>query len=243
MVGSGQVWGWPLCGRSGRSDRKGVRKRIGMIISETELEPLRQGTNPIRIAPDFSALALRKCTDLPHALPDAAKVLNQPNLLGKVVFTGTHEMFSSDWNTPYRAVPVLAFTEIVPMLDQRRRWMALDHQGGGYSCGQTQMVATRFSAFPTIQTLFDDVAKRFHYAKSGWFESADTDTALTRSYEATIARYGLTLRGSGRNHLQESVYPVDADRIATLTNDGEVIELCQASPVLPTILFLAENSD
>lgn len=214
-----------------------------MIISENDLEPLRQGTNPIRIAPDFSALALRKYIDFPHALRDVAQVLKQPNLVGKVAFTGTHEMFLSDWNTPYRAVPVLAFTEIVPILDERRQWLALEHQGGGYSCAQTQMVATRFSALPIIQNLFDDVAKRFHYAISGWFESADTDAALTRSYEATIARYGLTLRGTGRKHLKESMYPVDADRIATLTNDAEVIELCQTSPVLPTILFLAENSD
>ncbi len=214
-----------------------------MFISETELAPLRLGPNPISIAPDFSALALGKYSNFPHSFSVAAQVLKQPSLLGKVEFTGTDEMFLSDWNTPYRAVPVLAFTKTVPILAKHRRWMALEHQGGGYSCAQTQMVATRFSALPSIQALFDDVAKHFNYAISGWFESADTDTALTRSYETTIARYGLTLRGPGRNHLQESMYPVDADCIATLTNDIEVIELCQASPVPPIILFLADNSD
>lgn len=121
--------------------------------------------------------------------------------------------------------------------------MAMEHQGGGYVCAQTLMVATRFSALPGIQALFDDIARKLHFAINGWFQSADTDPAVTRSYEATIARYGMTLRGSGRTRLQESTYPVDADKIATLTEDAEIIQLCQVSPVSPMILFLAENSD
>lgn len=214
-----------------------------MNISETELAPLRQGTDPIRIAPDFAAFAPAKYTDFLKIRADAQGVLQQPNLLGKVTFTGTYEVFCSDWKPPHRAVPVLAFTQFVPVLPQRRRWMALEHQGGGHVCAQTLMVATRFSALPSIQTLFDDVAKRFHFAINGWFESPDSDAALTRSYEATVARYGRSLRGSSSVHLQESMYPVDADRIATLTDDAEIIQLCQASPVPPAILFLAENSD
>ena len=35
----------------------------------------------------------------------------------------------------------------------------------------------------------------------------------------------------------------DADCIAKLTGDADLIEMCRTSPVEPVVLFLSENSD
>lgn len=213
-----------------------------MKTSEADLAALRHADALLRLLPDFSVL--RDMKDLGDPQKFAAAV-QEPAIAtsGDVRFSPTGQVFASDWQAGPRTVPVLAFTQLVPVLAENREWLALEHQGGGHSCRQTHMIATRFAAFPKVQAFFDEIAAQFQGALNGWFDGPESDPELTAIYETSLASQGLQLRGDGRAQLQESLYPVDGVVITNLTDDPQIVAICRNATVPPVILFLSDNSD
>lgn len=186
-----------------------------------------------------------KYSDYPKKFFKYKDIFKEPTILtnSKIQFSPTYEVFKTEWSIEYRTVPVLAYTEYVPIITDTREWWALEHAGAGHLCAQTAMIATRFNPKSEVQTFFDLLAKRFYYALNGWFDSPQIDPALTASYNAELVSFDLHLHGIGKRILQESIYPVDAETVAKLTDDVSLVDICQSSPITPVILFLADNSD
>lgn len=215
-----------------------------MRVTESDLAPLRRPDAPLRIAPDFAAMP-RRYADFPAGAGQISAIFAAPTILSArgIGFTATHEAFAGAWAKGRIAVPVLAFTDTVPPLPPAHHWDALEHQGGGYSCLQLAMIATRFTAKPSVQSAFNAIADDFHYALNGWFDDDQIDPDLTQSYRNRLAALGLKLGSDAQRWLCESVYPVDAAALAALTDDDPLLTFFKGCEVTPVVLFLAENSD
>lgn len=199
---------------------------------------------------------LRRDVEQPRRYLEYAELFEQmqrlrPTIidLGAVTLTDSAEVFKDVWSNSmhhHGTVTVLAFTKQVPRLPESRTWWALQHQGAGYACAQTAMIATRLAPRPYIQAAFDRIAADNHYACGGYFDSPDRDPDLTARYLAEVVALGLSCDGVALGQLHEGVYPVNATT-ETLTQVCEdvvdLLPLVGDKDASPLILFLSENSD
>lgn len=213
-----------------------------MIVTEEMLAPYRPDGGPLRLWPFGGALSRVHCV---------------PTKL----FSGSDEVFAPLWwresarddpKHDLQVVPVLAFTELVPVLRAGWEWFALKHQAGGILCEHVSMVATRLEPRPGIKPALDAIARTNYFAEGGRFNKSDILPSTRANYVKALGELGLDCEWSQRL-LTESVYPIDATQknLNRIAADPPALDRLvdwtgmtrERSSLNPAILLLTQNSD
>lgn len=218
-----------------------------MLIEENMLTAFRGKDGLCRLKPERGSPY--RYADYPKLLAELHETAKQPNLMRdgalKTIFTWDYFEELSD-RVDHGVVAMFAFTNLVPVLPITRNWMAFQHQAAGYACRQTTFIGTVLESRHAIKSAFLEIARANFGACGGWFEDAETDPSLTKSYMATIHALGLTCGEQARAELCESIYPVDATTSSLgicFEDVGDLTYLAEDEHAKPVILFLSANSD
>lgn len=213
-----------------------------MIVTEEMLAPHRLDGGPLRLWP-FGGASSRAPSVPTKLFSDSDDVFGPLWWRGTARDNPEHDL---------QVVPVLAFTELVPVLQPGREWLALKHQAGGHMNEQVWMIATRLEPRPSLKPAFDAIARTNYFAEEGRFNKSDILASRLANYVKALGELGLDCECSWRL-LTESVYPIDATQknLNRIAADAPALDgLVDWTGMIrvryslnPAILLLTENSD
>jgi hypothetical protein len=186
--------------------------------------------------------------DLVHLRPSAGDLA--PNLsIRTLQFSHSWAFFPEELGEDSEdVVALMAFIQLAPPLHPAFKWLAIEHQSGGYVGSHPAFVGVRLALRPEIQAALQMLAGRYRGYRNGYFSIDAKSAKDIADYDARLGELGLDCDYT-YPALHEGVYPIDATEknLAILTDTPPDLALLgdefTRRPTNFGVYVLARNSD